>query len=411
MADTAVALRVEPVMRQCPAHWPWRDFVFQRTLPAALIAVAAALACTGAAAVPALNDTGIGYCIDENGDFIDCMGTGQDAEYGRDVTRPKNADGRVGFDFTKMCNNGSRAGEGSCPANPQPGDGPNEWGCTRDRVTKLSWETKAASGHRAGSRTYTFYTPEYDPDGEYGGPNDLTGFLNSVNAAGLCAAHDWRLPTPTELAGIVDMGVIPLPPVDERFFPNTLANFYWGAGKPLGWFFEKELAWGSDFHFGLGDISAQFRSGARPVRLVRGGEFSGKRFVVSPNQQEVTDQLTKLTWRRCVEGRAFDGTRCAGKPLALTWTNTLAHALQQAHDTGVAWRMPNVKELASLLDHERLPHISVKAFPGAQVDVLWTSSSFPTDPTPRCVDFPNGITFACSQGGGTFGSRLVRDRD
>jgi hypothetical protein len=85
--------------------------------------------------------------------------------------------------------------------------------------------------------------------------------------------------------------------------------------------------------------------------------------------------------------------------------------LQQAHDTGVAWRPPNVKELSSLLDHERLPHINVKAFPGAQVDVLWTSSSFPTDPTPRCVDFLNGITFACSQGGATFGSRLVRDRD
>ena len=382
-----------------------------RILPAALISAAAALTCTGASASPRLNDTGIGFCIDANGDFIDCTGTGQDAVYGRDVTRPRNKDGRVGFHFTKLCNSGERAGEGSCPAKPKPGDEPSEWGCSRDEVTGLLWENKTRAGHRAGSRMYTFYSPEYDPDGTYGSKTDLTGFLNSVNEAGLCGAHDWRLPTPPELQGIADMGLIPVPAIDERFFPNTLANFYWGAGEALGFFFEKELAWGSDFFFGLGDISAQFRSGARPVRLVRDGQLTGKRYVISRDQQEVTDRLTGLTWRRCVEGKSFDGAHCTGTPLELTWLKTLAHALQQAHDTGVAWRRPNVKELASLLDHQRLPHIDAKAFPGAMNDVLWTSSSFPTDPTPRCVDFPGGGTFACSQGTGGFGSRLVRDRD
>jgi len=381
------------------------------TLRATLIAAATALACIGATAAPRLNDTAIPYCIDATGEFIDCTGTGQDAVYGRDVTQPKNGDGRLGFHFTKLCNSGEHAGQGSCPAEPKPGDAPAEWGCTRDEVTGLLWENKTQAGHRAGSRTYTFYSPEYDPDGDYGGPKDVTGFLNSVNEAGLCGAHDWRLPKPTELMGIVDMSVIPLPPVDERYFPNTAANLYWGAGKVLGWQLEKELAWGSHFFFELGDINPQFRSSARAVRLVRDGELSGKRFVISPNKQEVTDRLTGLTWRRCVEGALFDGARCAGTPLVLGWTGTLAHALQQARDTGVAWRLPNVKELASLLDHEHLLHIDTKAFPGAKNDSLWTSSSFPTDPTPRCVNFLDGTTFACSQGGrGGGGSRLVRDR-
>ena len=44
---------------------------------------------------------------------------------------------------------------------------------------------------------------------------DLTGYLASVNEAGLCGAHDWRLPAPAELMGIVDMGVLTLPPVDQ----------------------------------------------------------------------------------------------------------------------------------------------------------------------------------------------------
>jgi hypothetical protein len=382
-----------------------------RILSSTLVAAAAALACAGAHAAHRLNDTGIGFCIDADGNFIDCAGTGQDAESGRDVTHPRNGDGRAGFSFTRFCNSGERAGEGSCPARPTPGDGPREWGCTRDDVTGLLWENKTASGHRAGSRMYTFFSPEYDPDGKYGGPHDLTGFLDSVNAAGLCGAHDWRLPKPIELQGIVDMAAPDLSAVDARFFPNTAANFYWAAGVVRGTPLAKELAWGSDFAFGLGDITSQFRESPRPVRLVRGGGLAGKRYIISPDGQEVTDRLSALVWRRCAEGQAFDGARCAGTRLVVSWTETLANALEQAQETGVPWRLPNVKEQASLLDHEKLPHIDVQAFPGGNDDYVWTSSSFPTDPTPRCVDFPDGMTFACSQGANAFGSRLVRDRD
>lgn len=385
-------------------------------LRAALLAAATALACSGAFAAHRLNDTAIDFCIDGDGRFIDCTGTGQDAEFGRDVTRPKNGDGHLGFHFTKLCNSGERAGEGSCPAKPEPGDAPDEWGCTRDEVTGLLWENKTQKGHRAGSRTYTFYSPAYDPVGEYGGLHDATGFLNSVNEAGLCGAHDWRLPKPAELLGIVDMGSFSLPPVDERFFPNTAPTFYWGAGEALGDRFEKESAWASYYFFNLGDIMTRGREDPYAVRLVRSGEFGGKRYVISPDRQEVTDRLSGLIWRRCVEGSTLEGSalvgeRCVGQPLTPDWLKTLAHARRQARNTGVAWRLPNLNELASLIDHEHLPHIDTQAFPGGGSHTLWSSSSTPADPTPRCVAFHNGNTFGCSQGGGgSFGSRLVRDR-
>jgi hypothetical protein len=383
--------------------------VSTRILLAVLLIASATLA-TNAIASPRLNDTGIDFCIDAQGTFIDCHHTGQDAVSGRDVTHPRDADGRLGFHFTRLCNSGERAGEGSCPATPTPGDAPDEWGCTRDEVTGLLWETKTASGLRAGSLTYTYFSPEYDPDGQYGSPTDLTGYVKSFNEAGLCGSHDWRLPAPTELMGIADMSANTFPAVDQRFFPNTLPNLYWGAGQALGLHFGKELAWTSHFASGLGGIGAQFRTDHRGVRMVRGGELGRKRFMVSPDGQEVTDRLTGLAWRRCVEGRAFDGVRCAGQRLKATWTEALAHARRQARETGVAWRMPNVKELASLLDHERLAHVDTKAFPGAGGDYLWTSSSFPADPTPRCLAFPDGGDFSCV-GWGTFGLRLVRDRD
>jgi len=377
-------------------------------LPASLIATATLLAGIGAHAAPHLDDTAISYCIDANGAFIGCGGTGQDAEYGRDVTRPKDGDGRLGFRFTKLCNSGERAGEGNCPAGPRPGDAADEWGCTRDEVTGLLWENKTETGHRAGNLSYTFYSPEYDPIGHYGSPGDATGFLHAVNEAGLCGAHDWRLPRPTELLGIVDMGSVTLPPVDVRFFPNTATNFYWGASNAP----DKADAWASYYFFNLGDIMTRDRKDVYAVRLVRGGELDGKRFVISPDQQEVTDRLSGLAWRRCVEGQSFDGQHCVGKPFEPDWQKALAHARRQARDTGVPWRLPNLKELASLLDHEHSPHIDHQAFPGGGNDTLWSSSATPADPTPRCVAFRDGSTFGCSQGGrGSFGLRLVRDRD
>lgn len=379
-------------------------------LPARAALLTLLLASTGAQASPTLNDTGIGFCIDADGAFIDCHGTGQDATYGRDVKHPRDDDGRVGFHFTKMCNSGDPAGQGTCPADPTPGDAPDEWGCTRDEVTKLVWETKTAAGTRAGHNRYTNFSPEYDPDGTYGGPNDATGYAKRVNRNGLCGASDWRLPAAVELMGIADMGTNTLPAIDERFMPNTEANFYWAGGQVFHTPFALQLAWGVDFAFGLGNIGSDFRESQRPVRLVRGSAPGGKRFTLSDDGQEVTDRHTGLVWRRCVEGMTFDGHDCVGKPLSLTWVDTLAHARKQARQTGVDWRLPNVKELASLLDHERHMYIDTKIFPGGQKSYLWSSSSFPADPTPRCLDFPDGLMFACSQGGNVFGARLVRDR-
>ena len=213
------------------------------------------------------------------------------------------------------------------------------------------------------------------------------------------------------MMSIAHMGRTTLPAIDERFMPNTLISGYWAAGTVRNTFFKKELAWFTDFAHGLGGIGMGFRQEHGPVRLVRGGEHGGQRFDVSPDGQEVSDRATRLTWRRCVEGLSFDGEHCSGQRFDLTWTKALAHARHHALHTGVAWRLPNLKELASLLDHRGLPHIDIAAFPDADADVLWTSSSTQADTTPRCVGFRDGLTFFCSQGSNTFGSRLVRDSD
>ncbi|HSI61018.1 MAG TPA: DUF1566 domain-containing protein [Ideonella sp.] len=376
----------------------------------ATLAVLAGGASLDAAARPQLNDTGIEACLDSFSQIVACGGTGQDAEFGRDVSRPADGDGRLGFRFTRLCNSGEAAGEGHCPATPAVGQRRHEWGCTRDENTGLTWEIKTTDGGRHDAqRNFTFYTPSYDPDGQYGGPHDATGFVAAVNAENFCGASDWRLPTASELMGLVDMGLTTLPPVDQRFLPNTAATLFWAAGTVLGTVTGFELAWGSDYGFGFGAISAQFRSDQRPIRLVRGQPGPAKRFVVSADRQQADDGATGLAWRRCLEGQRFVAGACRGKALSLSWPDALARAQAQADETGVAWRLPNQKELASLLDHERARHIDTAVFPPQQVaGTQWTSSPMMIYRIPRCVSFTNGTTSFCNAPT-QLGVRLVRD--
>jgi hypothetical protein len=71
---------------------------------------------------------------------------------------------------------------------------------------------------------------------------------------------------------------------------------------------------------------------------------------VSDDGQEVLDTQTNLIWRRCVEGMNWNGVTCEGNPLGVMLQEGLSRALLQAHETAKAWRLPNIKELASLVD-------------------------------------------------------------
>ena len=90
----------------------------------------------------------------------------------------------------------------------------------------------------------------------------------------------------------------------------------------------------------------------------------------STDGAEVIDSKTGLTWRRCNEGLAWNGNTCAGTALRFTHEQALAHAQTQA-----GWRLPNVKELQSIVDRSRSdPAIDTIAFPGTPSWGHWTSS-------------------------------------
>jgi hypothetical protein len=108
---------------------------------------------------------------------------------------------------------------------------------------------------------------------------------------------------------------------------------------------------------------------------------------VNSDGSEVVDHQTGLTWRRCAEGMTFDGSTCAGSFRSFDRGSALPYARDQP-----GWRLPNVKELQTLVDESRTaPGIDVNAFPGTPATWFWASTPYVADPNfAWIVHFSNG---------------------
>jgi len=239
--------------------------------------------------------------------------------------------------------------------------------CVQDNITGLIWEGKEASGMRAGRSTYTHLGN--------GMTNDVSGYVLAMNSARLCGFSDWRLPTRQELVNIVDYGRVTIPLIDNTWFPNTTSSSYWSV-ESRG--IVNADAWAVSFQ--TGHSPAHPRSDARSVRLVRGSDPSEPRFSYSTvaygsdgANNLVNDAWTGLQWRRCEQGRVWSGNACTGSATNFTHEQALAHARAQS-----GWRMPNVKELNSLVDLSvnTGAKIHPKAFPDTGTAFFWTSSPY-----------------------------------
>ncbi len=126
----------------------------------------------------------------------------------------------------------------------------------------------------------------------------------------------------------------------------------------------------------------------------------------------VTHNLTGLMWKQCAEG--LSGANCAiGNATTRTW----AIALAQARDSNFAghtdWRLPNIKELESIVEscgYE--PSINETLFPATPFlpayTNYWSGSSYVPDPAYAWnVNFYRGATGA-EQKASTGFVRLVR---
>lgn len=156
---------------------------------------------------------------------------------------------------------------------PKAGKQPHP--CVLDTATGLFWEIKTADkGPGDRDWTYTWYDqtkrdegfPVGYPDGGNCAPKgscDTAAYVAATNKRRLCGFSDWRLPSDDELSGLLRPD-LPMK-IDERFFPNSLADYYWtGSYVPL------EVGGAMLVSFELGMSLAGNSAAAARLRLVRG---------------------------------------------------------------------------------------------------------------------------------------------
>lgn len=377
------------------------------------------------APVGGLNDTGIDTCTTSSEASLPCDDAavadypGQDAVHGRDAQARDDQDfqkigaGAAGFDFTRLCGSGVAAGFGECPENPTPGDGPNDWACTRDNVTGLIWEVKLDDpGHlRHGGHTYTWYNTDPDTNGgDAGRPDggtcagsacDTQAYVSAINGLnegnGLCGVNDWRMPDRVELQSTVHYGRSG-PALDTDYFPNMTLSDYWSASTHAS---RPDLA--RAILNGSGAYNLYGKDGVgHGVRLVAGGQplvggattCAGTENLhmlastptadfVDHGDGTVTHTPTGLMWKRCVEGQTWNNSdnTCSGSQSTFNWQQALRRAQTvNAPDSGAGfaghndWRLPNIKELHSITEQRcTAGAVNAAIFPGLSTFV-WTSS-------------------------------------
>lgn len=146
------------------------------------------------------------------------------------------------LNYTKIANNGT-----SLPDAATLGSAPTEWGCTRHNASNLMFEVKIVTpgSLRHAANTYSWLNTNASSNGGNSGlansgacsgsACDTQAYVAAVNAAGLCGASNWRLPTPSELQRIVSSGAgTGTAVVNSAFFPNVAAGRYWTQTNVAG---------------------------------------------------------------------------------------------------------------------------------------------------------------------------------
>ncbi len=242
----------------------------------------------------------------------------------------------------------------------------------RDNVTRLTWSQ----------------TPDIDGDGKIDAGDKLTYDQALVYAQDLRLGgyDDWRIPTIKELYSLImfdgqdPSGLNPdLHEVSLIPFIDT-AHFGFGAGdtqageRLIDSQFVSSTKYvsttmrGNETVFGVNFIDGRIKGygitmpGNRSkdfyVLAVRGNQDYGSNRLIANDDGTVTDEATGLTWQQDDSQEAMDF------PTALEYCEDLELATRDR------WRLPNAKELQSIVDYERSPATTHSA----AIDALFVAS-------------------------------------
>ncbi len=317
-----------------------------------------ALPATGVRAATVVIDTGQDVCYD-NTTEIDCPSPGepfhgQDAQY-----------------------------NGTQPSYVTGGDGLTVY----DSNTGLRWTQ----------------SPDINGDGEIDiddklGWADAQEYPDVLNAQTYGGFDDWRSPTIKELYSLIDfsgrtgMGAASsIPYIDTDYFDFAYGDESagerfidaqtWSATEYVGTTMNNDpTAFGVNFADGRikgypRDMMQQY------VRFVRGPTDYGENSFVDNDDGTITDLATGLIWAK------------SDSDVAMNWEDALAYAEGLVLAGNDDWRVPNAKELQSIVDYTRAPDAQDPGQQGPAIDPIfeltdddswcWASTTHYDGPSPE----------------------------
>lgn len=92
----------------------------------------------------------------------------------------------------------------------------------------------------------------------------------------------------------------------------------------------------------------------------------------------VEDNTTGLMWMRCAYGQTWDdaSATCQGNAVQITWQDALQASVDSNYAGYNDWRLPNVKELASIVERACTdPAANSNLLPQTPADNFWTATT------------------------------------
>ena len=182
-------------------------------------------------------------------------------------------------------------------------------------------------------------------------------YCESLNFGGYT---DWRLPNVKELQSIVNYGNFP-PTIDQTYFPNTASSYYWSSTTSQS---NTDDAW--LVTFGYGSVLKYGKVYNYYVRCVRGrSESAIWSMAFSIIDSEIVSHLsTSLMWQR------------EDDSVWRTWESALSYCESLSLGGYTDWRLPNVKELQSIVNYGNFPPtIDQTYFPNTASSYYWSSTT------------------------------------
>jgi hypothetical protein len=281
-----------------------------------------------------------------------------------------------------------------------------------DNVTGLIWIKKPDTDGDGDLDTYDQLSwPEFQ---------SYPAILNTQNFGGY---NDWRMPTIKELYSLIDFGGTDPNPndtttagltpfIDTAYFdfvygdPNVGERIidaqYWSSTEYLG-----TTMGGNATVFGVNFADGRIKGYPRDIgpggvavhyaRYVRGNTEYGINNFTDYGDGTITDSATGLMWSKDDRG---DGTT-TGPRSGMKWEDALTWVQQNNNKNYLGyndWRLPNAKEMQSIVDYSRSPDSTSSA----AIDPVFKVTQITNESGE--VDYPwfwTGTTHARSDGNGS----------